>query len=57
MSKVNPRRRPATEADVRRAWEDGVICGVGNACNHEKTLRFIDSGYDLSILPIRRDDT
>lgn len=29
---------------------------LGNACNHEKTLRFIDSGYDLSILPIRRDD-
>lgn len=24
---------------------------LGNACNHEKTLRFIDSGFDLSILP------
>lgn len=24
---------------------------LGNAVNHEKTLRFIDSGYDLSILP------
>lgn len=24
---------------------------LGNAINHEKTLRFIDSGYDLSILP------
>ena len=23
---------------------------LGNACNHEKTLRFIDSGFDLSIL-------
>lgn len=23
---------------------------LGNACNHEKTLRFIESGYDLSVL-------
>ena len=23
---------------------------LGNACNHEKTLRFIESGYDLSAL-------
>ena len=24
---------------------------LGNGVNHEKTLRFIESGYDLSILP------
>ena len=23
---------------------------LGNACNHEKTIRFIESGYDMSIL-------
>lgn len=23
---------------------------LGNCCNHKKTLRFIESGYDLSIL-------
>ena len=23
---------------------------IGNACNHEKTLRFIDSGYDMAAL-------
>lgn len=23
---------------------------LGNCCNHEKTIRFIDSGYDLSVL-------
>lgn len=23
---------------------------LGNACNHEKTIRFIQSGYDLGIL-------
>lgn len=28
---------------------------LGNGVNHAKTLRFIDSGYDLSILP--RGDT
>ena len=31
MTKTNPRRRPATEADVRKAWEDGVNEGVRNA--------------------------
>ena len=24
---------------------------LGNACNHPKTIRFIKSGYDMSILP------
>lgn len=28
---------------------------LGNACDHEKTLRFIDSGYDLSILAEKRE--
>lgn len=32
MAKINPRRRPATEADVNRAWEQGVLDGVTNAC-------------------------
>lgn len=31
MSKVNPRKRPASEEDVRRAWDDGVLVGVSNA--------------------------
>ena len=31
MKKVNPRKRPASEADVRRAWETGVNDGVTNA--------------------------
>ena len=30
-NKVNPRRRPATGADVDRAWEKGVLDGVNNA--------------------------
>ena len=31
-ARTNPRRRPATGADVKRAWEDGVLDGVTNAC-------------------------
>ena len=30
--KTNPRRRPATEADVKRAWEQGVDEGCAIAC-------------------------
>lgn len=26
---------------------------LGNCCNHKKTLRFIESGYDLSVLEQR----
>lgn len=29
--KKNPRSRPATQADVKKAWEKGVLDGVGNA--------------------------
>ena len=32
MSKTNPRRRPATQADVDRARDEGVLAGVTNAC-------------------------
>ena len=28
---VNPRKIPRTQADVDRAWNDGVLVGVGNA--------------------------
>lgn len=27
-----------------------IYIHIGNACNHEKTIRFIESGYDFSIL-------
>lgn len=29
--KINPRRTPATGADVKKAWERGVLDGVSNA--------------------------
>lgn len=32
MAKTNPRRRPATQADVAHAWDEGVLAGVTNAC-------------------------
>ena len=28
MSKINPRRKPATQEDVNRAWGEGVIEGI-----------------------------
>ena len=31
MSKVNPKRRPRSEADVNKAFDDGVRQGVSNA--------------------------
>ena len=31
MSKVNPRKRPATQEDVKRAWESGLNDGVTEA--------------------------
>lgn len=30
-SKTNPRRIPRTQADVDKAWNDGVLAGVSNA--------------------------
>lgn len=29
---------------------DQIYTHLGNACNHEKTLRFIESGYGMSVL-------
>lgn len=29
---------------------DDIYTYLGNACNHEKTKRFIHSGYDMSVL-------
>lgn len=31
MAKTNPRRQPATQADVDRAWKDGMLKGIDNA--------------------------
>lgn len=34
-----------TAKDMRTIYTE-----LGNACNHEKTIEFINSGYDMSIL-------
>lgn len=31
MAKTNPRRQPATQEDVDRAWKDGMLKGIDNA--------------------------
>lgn len=28
---------------------------LGNACNHKKTIRFIESGYDMSVLSMKME--
>lgn len=32
---------------------DKIYTYLGNACNHKKTIRFIESGYDMSVLPMK----
>lgn len=34
---------------------DKIYTYLGNACNHKKTIRFIDSGYDMSVLPMKME--
>lgn len=34
---------------------DEVYTYLGNRCNHAKTLKFIESGYDVSMLPFREE--
>lgn len=29
---------------------EAIYCALGNSINHEKTIRFIESGYDFDIL-------
>lgn len=31
-----------------------IYAKLGNACNHEKTIKFINSGYDMSILEVMK---
>ena len=35
---------------------DEVYTYLGNRCNHAKTIRFIESGYDVGMLPVRGED-
>lgn len=32
---------------------DEIYTYLGNCCNHQKTLRFIESGFDMALLPTR----
>lgn len=34
---------------------DMIYTYLGNACNHKKTIRFIESGYDMSVLPMKME--
>lgn len=43
------------ETEFSQADFDDIYTYLGNACNHEKTRRFILSGYDMSILPMKME--
>ena len=32
---------------------DEIYTYLGNGCNHQKTLRFVESGFDMALLPTR----
>lgn len=36
--------------DFREAGIELIYARLGNACNHNKTIRFVESGYDFDIL-------
>lgn len=39
-----------TENDIEQ-----IYTYLGNACNHQKTIRFIESGYDFSVLESKKE--
>lgn len=38
------------ETDFSEEDMEQIYTYLGNACNHTKTLKFIESGYDMSVL-------
>ena len=34
---------------------DEIYCNVGNNCNRELCIQFVESGYDFNLLPRKRD--
>ena len=64
--KERPYRTPAKNVEFQKFMRDGInkylgtnftkddLCMIysrlGNACNHEKTIEFVNSGYDMHVL-------
>jgi len=38
------------ETDFTQGEMSEIYTRLGNRCNHEKTIRFIESGYDMGVL-------
>ena len=55
MQKKNPKKIPRTEADVRRAFEDGVNCGVYNASAIFLTVLLDHYGMRDKVTDVWRD--
>lgn len=43
------------ETDFSESDMEQIYTCLGNACNHEKTVAFVLSGYDMGILESERD--
>lgn len=70
--KAEPFRSDKANKDLRSFMMNGInkflgtsfsetdMCVIyehlGNACNHEKTIRFIESGYDFSVLTAKKEE-
>lgn len=60
-NKLNQRFRQSMKGGINQylgtafSHEDFVeiYTYLGNCCNHQKTLRFIESGFDMALLPTR----
>lgn len=44
------------QTDFTREEIELIYTYLGNGCDHEKTLRFIDSGYDMSVLEPKEEN-
>jgi len=51
-SKVNPRKIPRTQADVDKAWDDGVLAGVNNATAIFLTVCADKFGMEDQMIPL-----
>ncbi len=41
--------------DFSESDMETIYTYLGNACNHKRTIRFVESGYDMKVLESERD--
>lgn len=55
MAKTNPKRRPATEADVNKAWQQGVHDGIRESTAIFLTVLLDKYGMEDRIIDVWED--